>query len=50
MKRRPLGNGAHHATVTVTPIGVSGMTAIQTMVTLLMVEQVQRVYLPLVLR
>ena len=39
-----------NATVTITPIGVSGVTAIQIPVTLLMVEQVHRVYLPLVKR
>jgi hypothetical protein len=50
MKRRPLGNGAHHATVTITPTGVNGLAPIQIPVTLLMVEQAHRVYLPLVKR
>ena len=45
-----LSLGAHHATVTITPIGVSGLAPIQIPVTLLLVEQVQRVSLPLMLR
>ncbi len=45
-----LSLGAYHTTITITPIGVSGLASLQIPVTLLMVGQMQWVYLPLVLR
>lgn len=42
--------GAHYATITLTPLGVSGLAPIQIPVTLLLLEQVRHAHLPLVQR